>query len=223
MTRPATARSARRAALFVGFAAAVLPLRGLAEREDERWLYRTDVVLESASPAGLLRLADGRELLIGPAPPLFCTETAAWERGRPLVYAYDPKHGTVLVDPETGCRMGVPLPQPHPIDRIDVPPDGVTRLDLWNAELDRVYAQALATLAASPGAEEFGVVPGAAVAEALTASQRKWIAFRDAESAALEKLYSGGGRIGWQQVEHLRIELVRQRVRELTEYVLAER
>ena len=66
-------------------------------------------------------------------------------------------------------------------------------------------------------------VPGSEVAKALRESQRKWIAFRDTEEAALKALHSGGGQVGGQQEDKRRIDLVRERALGLVDYVVTIR
>lgn len=221
MRRTMSKRSRSGRVLLTVLLSCACPAPGFAEPDTEGWLYRSEVVFESAESNGLLRLADGREILIGWAPPPFCKEITEWESGRSLVYAYNTEVGIVLIDSETGCRMGVPLPRPHPIDLVEVLPEGRTRYGLWDAELNRVYKLALEGLALNPGGD--GVLPGPEVAKALRESQRNWIAFRDTEEAALKALHSGNGRVGWQQEELRRIDLVRRRALDLVHYVVTER
>jgi len=93
--------------------------------------------------------------------------------------------GPVLIDSQTGCHMSVPNPDPHPIDLIDVFPEGRPLYDLWDAELNRMYKLAMKMLGPLDGSH---AQDGPEVAKALRESQLRWIALRDAESEALGAL-----------------------------------
>ena len=222
MRRSTSGRTRYRWVLLMALLSGAIPSPGFAKSDAQEWLYRTEVVFESAESTWLVRLADGSEVLVGLGGPPFCKGVTGWASGRALVYAYNTVVGTVLIDSKTGCRMGVPLPKPHPIDLIEVPPEGRTRYSLWDAELNRVYKAALEVIGSSKGGD-FGVVPGPEVVKALRESQRRWISFRDAEEAALKALHAGGGQVGWQQEAKGMTDLVRQRARSLVLYLLTER
>jgi len=192
---------------------------GFAESDAEPWLFRTEVVFESAKYSWLVQLDDGKEVLVGWSERP-CKEVTAWTSGRTLVYAYNAVVGPVLIDSQTGCHMSVPSPEPHPIDLIELFPEGRTLYDLWDAELNRVYKLAMKVLGPLDGSH---AQDGPKVAKVLRESQLRWIDFRDAESEALRALHADGGQVGQQQEMQQRVDLVRQRTRSLVNYVSTER
>lgn len=219
MRRSTSHRSRYKWVLVSALLFGVIPAPGFAESDAEQWLYRAEVVFESAEYSWLVRLSDGTKFLLGWSERP-CKEVTAWKSGRALIYAYDEVVGPVLIDSQTGCHMSVPNPDPHPIDLIDVFPEDRTLYDLWDAELNRVYKLAMKMLGPLDGSH---AQDGPEVDKALRESQLRWIAFRDAESEALRALHAGNGQVGRQQEMQQVVDLIRQRARSLVHYVSTER
>ena len=122
-----------------------------------------------------------------------------------------------------GCAWGAP-PKVHPIDgayRKDLARDDSTAGTVeaanraavkWDPELNRVYKALMKPM-------------GPEARQKLQASQRRWLAYRDAELAAVGAIagdlyeQNGGGTL-WGMVAAVRsMEIVRARALELTEYL----
>lgn len=122
-----------------------------------------------------------------------------------------------------GCAWGAP-PKVHPIDgayRKDLARDDSTAGTVeaanraavkWDQELNRVYKALMKPM-------------GSEARQKLQASQRRWLAYRDAELAAVGAIagdlyeQNGGGTL-WGMVAAVRsMEIVRARALELTEYL----
>ena len=89
--------------------------------------------------------------------------------------------------------------------------------DDWDLEMNRVYQELLLGVAALDDDSEH-VHDGV---EHLRASQRAWMQFRDAEVELLYNIYYRQlqfGTIGRMDAEFRRVDLIRQRTRELSDY-----
>jgi uncharacterized protein YecT (DUF1311 family) len=117
-----------------------------------------------------------------------------------------------------GLAVAQPQDEPaHPLDRqldacVEREPSTVGTSvclheahDAWDAELNRVYARVTAELA--PEARR-----------ALRDAQRRWIAFRDAELAALAATLPEDGTMWPMVYADLRMQRVRQRALDLRDY-----
>jgi uncharacterized protein YecT (DUF1311 family) len=158
------------------------------------WIYQYPVTFSLGDERTWIGLGDGTaiDLDYGGPGSLTFKEVEKWTKGEPLSIAYSTEAGEVLVDPKTGKWIPIAHgPQEHSIDlmkkaclEVEMTTFGMTgchtkALDLWELEMKRCYQRLEMTL--DPDRM-------ATVVEA----QKKWLEFREAETAAIGAIYTEG-------------------------------
>ena len=156
------------------------------------------------------------------APALEGASTVAFERtsdphfvrlgdGRALILGFDPERGTVLADPLSGVALPVvdDLGAQHPIDVANdaCQQDDSSTLGIssclaeatarWDRQLNLNYQRLLGRLDAEQQAP-------------VKAAQRAWLAWRDAQSAAISATYQREGTMWGLVSAGRRLDLVRE-------------
>ena len=160
----------------------------------ETWIYQHPVTFGAADERTWILLNDGTtiDLDYGGPGSLTFNDVAKWTKGEQLSIAYSTEAGEVLVDPKTSKWIPIAHgPMKHSIDlikdaclEVEMTTPGmagchVKALDLWESEIKRCYQRLETTLEPEQMAT---------VAEA----QKKWLEFREAETAAIGSIYTEG-------------------------------
>ncbi len=170
----------------------------------------TTVRFQRTSDPNLVRLTDGRALTVIYAEGDW-EKTEAWVEGRALVLGFDRERGTVLADPPSGFVVPVvdDLGGRHPIDvaseacqNEDGSTLGISRClaeatARWDRQLNVNYRRLLGGLDPEKQAP-------------VKAAQRAWLAWRDAQFAAISATYEREGTVwGLVSAGH-RLDVVRE-------------
>jgi uncharacterized protein YecT (DUF1311 family) len=168
------------------------------------------VAFEQTSDPHVVRLGDGRALTVIYAEGDW-EKTEDWAEGRSLILGFDPERGTVLADPRSGFVVPVvdDLGDQHPIDVAndacqddDSSTLGISRClaeaaARWDRQLNINYQRLINVLDAEKQAP-------------VKAAQRAWLAWRDAQFAAISATYQREGTMwGLVSAGH-RLDLVRE-------------
>ena len=168
------------------------------------------VAFEQTSDPHVVQLGDGRALTVIYAEGDW-EKTGDWAEGRSLILGFDPERGTVLADPRSGLVLPVvdDLGAQHPIDVANdaCQQDDSSTLGIsgclaeaaarWDRQLNLNYQRLLGRLDAEKQAP-------------VKAAQRAWLAWRDAQFAAISATYQREGTMwGLVSAGH-RLDLVRE-------------
>jgi len=168
------------------------------------------VDFEHTSDPHVVQLSDGRALTVIYAEGDW-EKTGDWAEGRSLILGFDPERGTVLADPRSGLVLPVvdDLGAQHPIDVANdaCQQDDSSTLGIsgclaeatarWDRQLNLNYQRLLGRLDAEKQAP-------------VKAAQRAWLAWRDAQFAAISATYQREGTMwGLVSAGH-RLDLVRE-------------
>jgi uncharacterized protein YecT (DUF1311 family) len=182
----------------------------------ETWLYQYPVTFGSLDERTWILLGDGTaiDLDYGEPKHLSFDDVAKWTKGEQLLIAYSTEEGEVLVDPKSNEWIQIAHgPQRHSIDlmkdaclAVEMTTPGMAgchakALELWEAEIARCYQR----LERSLDSQQMATVVEA---------QKKWIEFRQAETAAIGAIYTEGTISQIFRASAVE-DLVRQRARDL--------
>lgn len=197
------------------FLFSVLMLAASAQAQT-KWDWSQSVTYEENHDPGAIWLTDGRKLKVEYTDISWKT-VSGWAKGHPLLLAYQPETGAVLVDTESGKSIPVLRGmEKHPIEILTkacAQKEPTTRgmvecygqgTQRWDREMNRAYAALLGTL---DGAQK----------KAVTRSQRQWVKFRDAQFDAISAVNNRQGTIWNIIAAEQGMQLVREQAQRLND------
>ncbi len=189
------------------------------------WLYQEEVSYVTQNDPSIIEVKGGHELIVSYVG-ITWKDVSGWKAGRRLVMAYKPETGSVLLDPASGKHTSIlSSTKMHPIDILwrkeaRTAPNTLAAAavqvkagGLWDKELNRVYKLLLEDAWPRKFTRQ--------ERDALISSQRKWIQFRDAQLAAIGRVY--GKRNGTVQrinSAHQAMELTRSQALRLGSFLV---